>query len=179
MTEPAPHGAASSSASDAELLAILAELGREVTSVLDLSHLLEKIPKLISRLTSFTVFSVYLLHDEREELSIAYAVGYPEEIVKHFTLQVGQGIVGTAIAEQRPILVGDNVWIGSRSILLPGTTIGEGSVVSAASVVRGEVPPYTVVAGNPARPVGSLKEIRSPATTDGHVAAEAPPVNSA
>ena len=107
MTEPAPHGAASSSASDAELLAILAELGREVTSVLDLSHLLEKIPKLISRLTSFTVFSVYLLHEEREELSIAYAVGYPEEIVKHFTLQVGQGVVGTAIAEQRPILLND------------------------------------------------------------------------
>ena len=107
MTEPAPHGAASSSASDAELLAILAELGREVTSVLDLSHLLEKIPNLISRLTSFTVFSVYLLHDAREELSIAYAVGYPEEIVKHFTLQLGQGIVGTAIAEQRPILLND------------------------------------------------------------------------
>ena len=107
MTEPAPHGAASSSASDAELLAILAELGREVTSVLDLSDLLEKIPNLISRLTSFTVFSVYLLHEEREELSIAYAVGYPEEIVKHFTLQVGQGVVGTAIAEQRPILLND------------------------------------------------------------------------
>ena len=107
MTEPAPHGAASSSASDAELLAILAELGREVTSVLDLKDLLEKIPNLISRLTSFTVFSVYLLHDEREELSIAYAVGYPEEIVKHFTLQVGQGVVGTAIAEQRPILLND------------------------------------------------------------------------
>ena len=45
MTEPAPHGAASSSASDAELLAILAELGREVTSVLDLDELLEKIPQ--------------------------------------------------------------------------------------------------------------------------------------
>jgi sigma-B regulation protein RsbU (phosphoserine phosphatase) len=107
MTEPAPHGAASSLASDAELLAILAELGREVTSVLDLSDLLEKIPNLISRLTSFTVFSVYLLHEQREELSIAYAVGYPAEIVKHFTLQVGQGVVGTAIAEQRPILLND------------------------------------------------------------------------
>ena len=107
MTEPAPHGAASSSASDAELLAILAELGREVTSVLDLKALLEKIPNLISRLTSFTVFSVYLLDEQREELSIAYAVGYPAEIVKHFTLQLGQGIVGTAIAEQRPILLND------------------------------------------------------------------------
>lgn len=107
MTQPAPQGAASSSASDAELLAILAELGREVSSVLDLDTLLERIPLLISRLTKFTVFSVYLLNEKREELSIAYAVGYPEEIVKHFTLQVGQGIVGTAIAEQRPILLND------------------------------------------------------------------------
>jgi phosphoserine phosphatase RsbU/P len=81
--------------SDAELLAILAELGREVSSVLDLDDLLEKIPSLISRLTSFTVFSVYLLDEKREELSIAYAVGYPDEIVKHFTLKVGQGTVGT------------------------------------------------------------------------------------
>ena len=62
----------------------------------------------------------------------------------------------------RPITIGDNVWIGSRSLILPGTTIGEGSVVSAMSVVRGEIPPYTLVAGNPARPVCSLKEIRSP-----------------
>ena len=107
MTEPAPHGYASSTASDAELLAILAELGREVSSVLDLAALLERIPQLISRLTKFTVFSVYLLDEKREELSIAYAEGYPEEIVRHFTLQVGQGIVGTAIAEQRPILLND------------------------------------------------------------------------
>ena len=97
----------SAAASDAELLAILAELAREVSSVLDLDELLEKIPQLISRLTNFTVFSVYLLDEKREELSIAYAVGYPAEIVKHFTLRVGQGTVGTAVAEQRPILLND------------------------------------------------------------------------
>lgn len=107
MTEPAPHGAASSAASDAELLAILAELGREVTSVIALGELLEKIPNLISRLTSFTVFSVYLLNERREELSIAYALGYPDEIVKHFTIKVGQGTVGAAVAEQRTLLVND------------------------------------------------------------------------
>ena len=107
MNEPAPHGATSSAASDAELLAILSELGREVTAVLDLDQLLERIPNLISRLTSFTVFSVYLLDEHREELSIAYALGYPEEIVKHFTLKLGQGTVGTAVAEQRPVLLND------------------------------------------------------------------------
>ena len=73
-----------SGASDTELLTILAELAREVSSVLDLGDLLEKIPNLIAQLTQFSVFSVYLLDKERQELAIAYAVGYPEEIVKHF-----------------------------------------------------------------------------------------------
>jgi sigma-B regulation protein RsbU (phosphoserine phosphatase) len=95
------------SASEAELLAILSELAREVSSVLDLDELLEKIPNLISRLTSFTVFSVYLLDETREELSIAYAVGYPDEVVKNFKLKVGEGTVGRAVAEQRPLLIND------------------------------------------------------------------------
>jgi sigma-B regulation protein RsbU (phosphoserine phosphatase) len=75
--------------------------------VLDLDALLEKIPNLISRLTQFSVFSVYLLDQKREELAIAYAVGYPEEIVKHFTIKAGQGNVGRAVAEQRTILIDD------------------------------------------------------------------------
>jgi sigma-B regulation protein RsbU (phosphoserine phosphatase) len=93
--------------SDSELLATLVELGREVTSVLNLNELLEKIPQLISRLSSFTVFSVYLLDEAHDDLRIAYAVGYPEEAVRNFRLEVGQGVVGTAVAEQRAILVGD------------------------------------------------------------------------
>jgi sigma-B regulation protein RsbU (phosphoserine phosphatase) len=93
--------------SDTELLATLFELGREVTSVLDLDQLLECIPQLIARLTTFTVFSVYLLDERRGDLRIAYAVGYPDEIVQHFRLQVGQGVVGAAVAEQRPILIND------------------------------------------------------------------------
>jgi phosphoserine phosphatase RsbU/P len=92
---------------DAAELAVLSELGREVTAVLELNELLEKIPQLISRLTSFTVFSVYLLDERRQDLHIAYAVGYPEEVVRTFRLQVGQGIVGAAVAERRPILLDD------------------------------------------------------------------------
>jgi sigma-B regulation protein RsbU (phosphoserine phosphatase) len=99
-----PHN---SSVSDAETLAILSELAREVSSVLDLDDLLEKIPALISRLTPFNTFSVYLLDEQRQELAIAYAQGYPDEIVKHFTLKVGQGAVGRAVAEQRTILIDD------------------------------------------------------------------------
>jgi acetyltransferase-like isoleucine patch superfamily enzyme len=49
------------------------------------------------------------------------------------------------------ISIGTNVWIGARAILLPGAKIGDGAVVGAASVVDSNVPPYSVVAGNPAR----------------------------
>ncbi len=57
----------------------------------------------------------------------------------------------------RPITIGDNVWIGQRSIITPGVTIGEGSIVSAGSVVLSDVPPYTVVAGYPARKIATLR----------------------
>jgi acetyltransferase-like isoleucine patch superfamily enzyme len=56
----------------------------------------------------------------------------------------------------KPITIGDNVWIGGRAIVYPGVTIGAHSVVAAGSVVTSDVPPCTVVAGNPARRVGQL-----------------------
>ena len=56
----------------------------------------------------------------------------------------------------RPIHIESNVWIGFDACVLPGMTIGEGSVVGARSVVTENVPPYTVVAGNPARIIRQL-----------------------
>src|SRR5688572_12907809 len=93
--------------SDTELLSTLFDLGREVTSVLDLEELLAKIPQLIARLTRFNAFSVYLVDDAREELRIAYAVGYPDGALATQRLRVGQGVVGAAVEEGRPILVND------------------------------------------------------------------------
>ena len=52
-----------------------------------------------------------------------------------------------------PIVVGDDVWIGANVVVLPGVTIGSGSVVAAGAIVRDDVPPYAVVAGAPARVV--------------------------
>ncbi len=56
----------------------------------------------------------------------------------------------------RPISIQDNVWIGFDACILPGVTIGEGAIVGARSVVNHDVPPYTVVAGNPARVVRQI-----------------------
>ncbi|MBA3315012.1 MAG: acyltransferase [Planctomycetota bacterium] len=59
--------------------------------------------------------------------------------------------------EVRPVTIEDNVWLGRRVTVFPGVTIGEGSIVSAGSVVVSNVLPFTVVAGNPARRIGTLK----------------------
>ena len=96
-----------SPATDTELLSTLFELGREVTAVLDLEDLLARIPQLIARLTRFSAFSVYLLDEKRQELRIAYAVGYPESASSTMRLKLGQGVVGAAVEEGRPILVND------------------------------------------------------------------------
>ena len=51
----------------------------------------------------------------------------------------------------RPIVIEDKAWIGINSTILPGVRIGYGAIVGAGSVVTKDVPPMTVVAGNPAR----------------------------
>ena len=56
----------------------------------------------------------------------------------------------------RPIVIEDGAWIGAGAIILPGVRIGRKAVVGAGSVVTRDVPPGTVVAGNPARVIREL-----------------------
>lgn len=51
------------------------------------------------------------------------------------------------------IVVGNDVWLGRESVILPGVRIGDGAIVAAYSVVTRDVAPYTVVGGNPAKPI--------------------------
>ncbi len=53
-----------------------------------------------------------------------------------------------------PVVVEKHAFVGARAIILPGITVGEGSVVAAGAVVTHDVPAYTIVAGVPARPIG-------------------------
>ncbi len=69
-------------------------------------------------------------------------VGHPEEI---------------SIIE-KDIFIEDDVWIGFASIILKGIRIGKGAIIAAGSVVTKDVPPYAIVAGNPARIIKYLKE---------------------
>jgi acetyltransferase-like isoleucine patch superfamily enzyme len=59
-----------------------------------------------------------------------------------------------------PVTIEDNVWIGMSSIILKGVTIGEGSIIAAGSVVTKNVPPYTLVGGNPAKVLKGLRDCR-------------------
>jgi maltose O-acetyltransferase len=53
-------------------------------------------------------------------------------------------------------VIGDDVWVGNGAMILKGVTIGDRAVVAARAVVTKDVPPDTVVAGNPARVVKTL-----------------------
>jgi maltose O-acetyltransferase len=56
----------------------------------------------------------------------------------------------------RPVIVEDDVWIGTKSTILPGVRIGRGAVVMANSLVSRNVEPFTIVVGVPAQPVANL-----------------------
>ncbi|WP_052321472.1 acyltransferase [Ralstonia sp. A12] len=56
--------------------------------------------------------------------------------------------------ERAPVTIGDYCFVGTGSILLPGTTLGKGCIVGVGSVVRGNFPDHSVIVGNPARRVG-------------------------
>lgn len=55
------------------------------------------------------------------------------------------------VISKGPVIIGKNVWVGDKATILPNVVIGDGAVIAANSVVTKDVPPYSVVAGNPAR----------------------------
>lgn len=60
-----------------------------------------------------------------------------------------------------PVKIGDDVWIGSRAIILPGVSIGSGVIIGAGAVVTKDVPDWAIVAGNPANIIRYRKVIKA------------------
>ncbi|MBM6686770.1 acyltransferase [Faecalicatena contorta] len=59
-------------------------------------------------------------------------------------------------AQSNPVIIEDNVWIGRDAVIMKGVTVGQGSIVALRAVVVDDVPPYSIVAGNPAKVVKRL-----------------------
>ncbi len=67
-------------------------------------------------------------------------------------------MIAQGMTETKPVTIEDDVWIGTRVIILPGLTIGRGSILGAGTVVTKDIPPFSVVVGNPGRIVKNRKE---------------------
>jgi acetyltransferase-like isoleucine patch superfamily enzyme len=86
----------------------------------------------------------------RDYAFIAHEVVFADGPVASPEGPIAAGTVAHDGSEAR-IVVGENCWIGARAVLLAGANIGDGAIVGAAAVVDFEVPPHSIVAGNPAR----------------------------
>ncbi|WP_416827023.1 2,3,4,5-tetrahydropyridine-2,6-dicarboxylate N-acetyltransferase [Ectobacillus polymachus] len=74
---------------------------------------------------------------------------------------IGAGAVLAGVIEPpsaKPVIVGDGVLVGANAVVLEGVTVGDGAVVAAGAIVTEDVPPYTVVAGVPARVIKQIDE---------------------
>jgi phosphoserine phosphatase RsbU/P len=94
-------------ARQAQTLAVLNEIAREVTSILDLDPLLERIGELLRRLIDYQMFSILLLNEREQVLEVRYAVRFGHTILPTEAVPLDRGLVGTAVRERRLIYAGD------------------------------------------------------------------------
>ena len=122
MTQPSTQigSAPASGLSERDILLTLFDLGRQVASVIEFDELLQRIPELIGRLIPFDAFAVYLLDERRGDLSIAYAVGYPDST--GFKLQTSEGVVGRVVTTQQALVLGDVSMDPHYIEVVPGMT---------------------------------------------------------
>lgn len=91
----------------AQTLTVLNDISREITSILDLDDLLERVGQLLRRVVDFQMFTILLWDDRTERFEHRFSSRYGERITRRRTVEFGQGIIGTAAAERTPVLVPD------------------------------------------------------------------------
>jgi acetyltransferase-like isoleucine patch superfamily enzyme len=76
----------------------------------------------------------------------------PETLVTAASYRFNDGSpVTEQLMDEKDVVIGRDVWLGARAIVLQGVTIGDGAIVAAGSLVTKSVPPGAIVMGNPAR----------------------------
>jgi acetyltransferase-like isoleucine patch superfamily enzyme len=118
-----------------------------------------------------------VLHPENVKIGANLAINHEVFIIGLAGITIGDDVVLSARAmlidvslspdgfdrtetrtyANRPIVIEDGVWIGAGAIILPGVTIGRRSIVAAGSVVTKDVPPLTIVGGNPAKLITAIE----------------------
>src|SRR4051812_8418909 len=105
MNQPSTHVDPSAhSGTEKDIILTLFDLGRKVTSVIDLDELLPRIPELVARLMPFDAFAVYFVSAKRGEITLAYSVGYPEH-TSGLTMPLTAGVLGRVVATQQAVVI--------------------------------------------------------------------------
>lgn len=86
-----------------------------------------------------------------------YTAFHPTNAVDRFGAAKEEGSFEFCKTQTAPVIIGDNVWIGGGSIIMPGVTIGNNVVIGAGSVVTKDIPNNTIAYGNPCRAVRENK----------------------
>src|SRR5215213_4815436 len=106
-------------------------------------------------------------------------IGRGSGIVGHLSIEIGDDVwtghhiyitdqnhgyedlerpISVQLAPEKPVRIGDGSWLGHGTVVLPGATIGRHVVIGANSVVRGDIPDFTVAAGNPAKVIRDQRQ---------------------
>ena len=88
-------------------LALLNEISRELTSILNLDQLLKRVGDLLLKLIDYQMFSILLLDETRQKLAHRFSVRFKESIQLKHDIPLGQGLVGTAAAQKKVVLAAD------------------------------------------------------------------------
>ena len=132
--------------SDTRFLSDVMEINHEITAILDLDPLLKKIAETTRRFIPYQVFAILLVDESTDELYYRFSMGHPEEVVTHLRVPIGQGIIGTAAREKRPVVVDDvskdsryiNVVAGTQSELAV-PLISKGRVLGVLDIESPEI----------------------------------------
>ena len=105
---------------------------------------------------SWTVVNSFILLRDKVIIGNNVGIAYGVSIITSSNPSASPLIQGYYHPYTAPVTIHDNVWVGANATILPGVTIGECSIVAAGALVNKDIPPYSVVAGIPAKVIKRL-----------------------